>query len=306
MSSAQQNPLKRRRAGSTVRRTHQLSHIQSLPAATEPAAQDEAFVQAQLLRSICTALTVVGYDTVKPSALEMFRAEVEEYMINFLTTVKDSMTASRRTTAIPQDFIFALAEAGLESHHLDPHLNLRLPDDIANPTIAPPRPNEAPPPDLAPMLGQELATPATQQYGYIPSHFPPLPSRHVWQSTALFTQREQDPRRIRERATDEGVQAEHALRKLTTANKARLRQPTVDKAKDKLWQDTISDLLDDDDDESGPTRQDADGDIRLDGYMEDHGSDKTPSMADLIRGGGALMVNHDRNHWRRGRGAVHT
>lgn len=225
-------------------------------------------------------------------------------MTNFLSTVKDSMSASRRITPIPQDFIFALAEAGLESHHLDPHLRLSLPDDIANPTILPPRPSEAPPPDLAPMLGNELATPATQQYGYIPSHFPPLPSRHAWQSTALFTQREQDPRRIRERATDEGVQAEHALRKLTTANKARLRQPTVDKAKDKLWQDTIADLLDDDDNHP-PTTQDADGDIRLDGYMEGHGSDKDALMADLVRGSGGLMVNHDRNHWRRGRGAVH-
>ncbi|KAG9920294.1 hypothetical protein KCV02_g11580, partial [Aureobasidium melanogenum] len=195
MSSAPQNPLKRQRAGSTIKRTHQLSHIQQLPPATEPAPQDEAFVQAQLLRSICTALTIVGYDSVKPSALEMFRAEVDEYMTNFLTTVKDSMRASRRTTAIPQDFIFALAEAGLESHHLDPHLDLRLPDDIANPTILPPRPDEAPPPDLAPMLGPELVTPAAQQYAYIPSHFPPLPSRHAWQSTALFTQREQDPRR---------------------------------------------------------------------------------------------------------------
>jgi transcription initiation factor TFIID subunit 8 len=78
MSSKQQNALKRPRATSTVRRTHHLSHIQQLPAATEPAAQDEAFIQAQLLRSISTALTIVGYDSVKPSALEMFRAEVEE------------------------------------------------------------------------------------------------------------------------------------------------------------------------------------------------------------------------------------
>ncbi|KAI5244721.1 hypothetical protein E4T43_03616 [Aureobasidium subglaciale] len=303
MSSTQQNPLKRSRTADIVKRTHHLSHIQQLPAATEPAAQDEAFIQAQLLRSICTALTIVGYDSVKPSALEMFRAEVEEYMMNFLTTVKDSMSASRRTTATPQDFVFALAEAGLDSHHLDPHLKLRLPDDIANPAIPPPPPSEPPPPNLAPMLGQDLATPATQQYGYIPSHFPPLPSRHAWRSTALFTQREQDPRRIRERATDEGVQAEHALRKLTAANKARLRQAPVDKAKDQLWQDTISDILDDEDDL--PPTQDADGDIKLDGCME-HGSGKrTVTTADLIREGGGLMVNHDRDHWRRGRGTVH-
>ncbi|TIA07268.1 hypothetical protein D6C80_09884, partial [Aureobasidium pullulans] len=301
MSSVPSNTLKRRRAGSKTKRTHHLSHIQQLPADTEPAAQDEAFIQAQLLRSICTALTIVGYESVKPSALEMFRAEVEEYMMNFLTTVKHSMTTSRRTTAIPQDFILALAEAGLESHHLEPHLQLRLPNDISNPIIPPPRPSEAPPPNLAPMLGQELATPATQQYGYIPSHFPPLPSRHAWQGTAVLTEREQDPRRIRERATDEGVQAEHALRKLTAANKARSRQAPVDKAKDKLWQDTISDLLDDED--KVPTQKDADGDLRLEGCMDS--GERVSSTADLIREGGGLMVNHDRNHWRRGRGAVH-
>jgi transcription initiation factor TFIID subunit 8 len=225
-------------------------------------------------------------------------------MMNFLGTVKASMTASRRLTPLPQDFIFALAESGLESHHLDPHLRLALPDDIANPTIQPPRPSEAPPPDLAPMLGHELATPATQQYGYIPSHFPPLPSRHAWQSTNIFTAREKDPRRIRERATDEGVQAEHALRKLTAANKARSRQPTIDKAKDKLWQDTIADLLEDDDHHPSAT-QDADGDIRLDGFSDDYSSDKAAIMAELVRGSGSLMVNHDRSHWRRGRGVVH-
>ena len=78
MASIPQNALKRPRVASTVKRTHHLSHIQHLPAATEPAAQDATFIQAQLLRSICTALTIVGYDSVKPSALEMFRAELEE------------------------------------------------------------------------------------------------------------------------------------------------------------------------------------------------------------------------------------
>ena len=85
MSSVPSNPLKRRRAGSKTKRTHHLSHIQQLPADTEPAAQDEAFIQAQLLRSICTALTIVGYGSVKPSALEMFRAEVEECKAHPLT-----------------------------------------------------------------------------------------------------------------------------------------------------------------------------------------------------------------------------
>lgn len=39
--------------------------------------QDESFFEAQLLRAISLALTTVGFDSVKPSALEAFRAETE-------------------------------------------------------------------------------------------------------------------------------------------------------------------------------------------------------------------------------------
>jgi transcription initiation factor TFIID subunit 8 len=40
--------------------------------------QDEAFFEAQLLRSISLALSSVGFDSVKPTALEAFRGEVEQ------------------------------------------------------------------------------------------------------------------------------------------------------------------------------------------------------------------------------------
>lgn len=40
--------------------------------------QDEAFFEAQLLRSISLALSAVGFDSVKPTALEAFRGEVEQ------------------------------------------------------------------------------------------------------------------------------------------------------------------------------------------------------------------------------------
>jgi len=49
---------------------------------TDPtlAPQDELFFESQLLRSIVVALSAVGFDSVKPTALEAFRAEVEECM----------------------------------------------------------------------------------------------------------------------------------------------------------------------------------------------------------------------------------
>ena len=61
-----------------VRRT--LQHKQRRPQHIEPAPQDPVFVQGQLLKSITAALTMVGFDSVKPTAMEMFRASVEECM----------------------------------------------------------------------------------------------------------------------------------------------------------------------------------------------------------------------------------
>jgi len=75
-TSTDARPLKRRRV--EVLRHHKLEHVQQLPAHTEPAPQDALFVQGQLLRSITTALAAVGFDSVRPSALEAFRAETEE------------------------------------------------------------------------------------------------------------------------------------------------------------------------------------------------------------------------------------
>lgn len=55
-----------------------LQHVQARPAHIEVAPQDPVFVQGQLLRSISAALAMAGFDSAKPSALEMFRGAVEE------------------------------------------------------------------------------------------------------------------------------------------------------------------------------------------------------------------------------------
>ena len=61
-----------------VKVTRRLHHVQKRPQHVELAPQDPVFVQGQLLRSISAALTMVGFDSVKPTALEMFRSHVEE------------------------------------------------------------------------------------------------------------------------------------------------------------------------------------------------------------------------------------
>ena len=67
-----QQPKKR------VKVTRRLHHVQTRPQHVELAPQDPVFVQGQLMRSISAALTMVGFDSVKPTALEMFRSHVEE------------------------------------------------------------------------------------------------------------------------------------------------------------------------------------------------------------------------------------
>lgn len=55
-----------------------LRHVQNRPEHIEPAPQDPIFTQGQLMRSITAALVVAGFDSAQPTALEMFRASVEE------------------------------------------------------------------------------------------------------------------------------------------------------------------------------------------------------------------------------------
>jgi transcription initiation factor TFIID subunit 8 len=66
-------PAKRRRIVH-----HGIKYKQPLASEALDVVQDDAFFQSQLLRSISLALTAVGFDSVLPSALEAFRAEVED------------------------------------------------------------------------------------------------------------------------------------------------------------------------------------------------------------------------------------
>lgn len=175
-------------------------------------------------------------------------------MRNFLSRVRTSMTSSRRTTAVPHDWIYALKDAGLAgSSALEPHLDTgEIPKDFFQPPFAPAEPPPPPPPDLEGLLGPELSGRAEKESRrYIPAHFPPFPPKHAWKSTPVFTQRENDPRKIREKATEEGILAEQSLRKLMAAQKAGLqqnkakKQPKSKRIKESeaLWQEAMKQLL---------------------------------------------------------------
>ncbi|KAK3704712.1 hypothetical protein LTR37_013686 [Vermiconidia calcicola] len=194
-----------------------LQHLQVKPQHIEPAPQDPVFVQGQLMRSIGAALALAGFDSVKPTALEMFRSHVEEYMTKFLHNTRTSMHTSRRNIPTAQDFASALALTPNTSSAtlLKPQLALRLPASISTPHIPDPDPPPAPTPDFSALLAPLIAKPRP----YIPKHFPQLPPRHAWEHTPVYPAREKDARKMRERATEEGILAEQALRKLAAAAK---------------------------------------------------------------------------------------
>ncbi|CAK3757620.1 Hypothetical predicted protein [Lecanosticta acicola] len=298
-SEASSQPQKRRRVH------HQLHHVQTKPAHIELAPQDPFFAQGQLLKSITAGLTLAGFDGVKESALEMFRAQVEEYMLKFLAHARTSMQDGRRTAPTPLDFASALAQ--MPTSHtascLKPHLDLQLPEDIACPPISEPDP----PPPLAPDFSNLLEPLIDRAIpSYIPKHFPARPPNHAWRHTDVFPQREKDPKKMREQATQEGMLAEQALRKLaaaakTSAMNAEKRRNSVlsgeGKARDparphkrgaRAHEDTFADVLK----EIGGLDEATDMDV--DGKSHANGGGMDLGMPE------GIAVNHDMNHWRKG------
>lgn len=177
-------------------------------------------------------------------------------MKNFLTQVTKSMSSARRTETVAHDWLYALNSSGLPgSGPLEQHLDTGdIPPSFLQPHFAPPAPSEAPPPDTESLLGPELSGKADKATrAYIPKHFPPFPSTHTYKATPVFTKRENDPRKIREKATEDGILAEQSLRKLMAAQKAGIQKQNVGKRKrskrmeesNKLWQAAMTDLLDD-------------------------------------------------------------
>jgi hypothetical protein len=255
----------------TKRVRHSTKHPQ--PQAQEVAAGplDEALFRQQLQQGVLLALSAVGFDAADRDALQMFcsladecrsprgRRESKEEtgngadhastdMRHFLGAVRASMTACRRTSTTPQDFVAALSATRLAPSQLAPFA--AIPADVAQITQpalrpAPPPPPEEAPPDTGPLLavlGGALAADPRRAEGsgaaaggkggrarggsgrFVPRHLPPLPSRHAWQATPVFAARaEVDKMALRERATEEGVLAERALRRLTETTRKMMR-----------------------------------------------------------------------------------
>lgn len=146
--------------------------------------------------------------------------------LHLLHHITQHMNTARRAMPTPQDFEFAMQQDKLRTSHLEPHLKPPIPRS-KTPRIPPSRPvspsalSSSNPTDahtipfLDTLLGSSLSGEADKtQKRYIPQHFPPFPSKHTYKRTQSVRERERDPRRIREMATEAARQAEEALRRL--------------------------------------------------------------------------------------------
>jgi len=167
--------------------------------------------------------------------LEAFRNVAEEFILKFCEETCLSMVSARRTAPIPTDFESAIKR-----------LDLPWPDDqlkpfITEPTSNPPLLPTPPPEDVfhrEHQLPTEILGPGLdgrqdkKKNRYIPSHLPVFPSQHTYKDTPVFPDREVDPRRIRELATEEGKLGEEALRRLAGAVKVETTISPLAKVKD--------------------------------------------------------------------------
>lgn len=149
------------------------------------------------------------------------------------------MASARRTAPLPVDFEYALTANGIVPDLLKPYLVTPPPPWSDVTAVEPALPTDEPdvsalPPFLGPQLtgipavseqgsgqGQDSSSTSTHPLPYIPRHLPAFPSRHTYRATPVYAHRETDPRRVRERATEQGRLGEEALRKLARAAAAR-------------------------------------------------------------------------------------
>ena len=226
-------------------------------------------------------------------------------MLRFLSYARFWMQDGRRTQPTAQDFAAALSMMpnSATASLLKSQLSLPIPEAISFPSISEPGPAPPPAPDFSRLL-EPLMT--ARPPAYVPKHFPALPPHHAWVETPVYPAREKDARKMREKATEEGVLAEQALRKLAAAAKtgairAERRRAQVlsgagrsrDSGRDfanraKSREDTFAEALKD------LGESDEMGDVGMDGAAEDMDGGMDLGMPE------GVAVNYGMQHWRRG------
>lgn len=89
---------------------------------------------------------------------------------------------------------------------------------------------------------------AEQTITHIPPNFPAYPSQHTYKSVPVFSKREEDPRKIRELAMEEGRLAEESIRRLLNASSGQISanlkadgggKKSLRAIRDQMWKETM-------------------------------------------------------------------
>ncbi len=161
------------------------------------------------------------------------------------------MLSCRRSQPTPLDFEYALRREGLTARLLKPHLKPPVPRSRCLLQFTPAPPQDLPHRPATELLGEDLNGESDKlTKSYIPRRFPSFPGKHTYKSTEVKPEREADPRKIREKATEEARHGEEALRRLVNVRKAgdhkdakkTTGKGTKQSERHKMWQITMEDL----------------------------------------------------------------
>jgi transcription initiation factor TFIID subunit 8 len=213
------------------------------------------------------------------------------------------MLSCRRTQAIPQDFLYALSAHQLTLRSLLPHLDPPIPANKSQPPLTPQPVLEHETHERAHILTTLLTDSPSRGslVPQVPQHFPILPSKHTYQFEEIYTSRETDPRKVRERATEEGRLGEGALRKLVsvhavdspaTSSRPHSHKLPLREQGRALWKATMEAVLKAENEDSAGRATDLElGDMELD--IADSGHNAASSYF-------GSTVNAERRYWRKG------
>lgn len=209
------------------------------------------------------------------------------------------MLSSRRTHAIPQDFLQSLHSHQLSLRSLIPHLDPPVSATQSQFSLSADSTTQK--------ESFETTFPGPALFGiadseskpYVPNHFPPFPSMHTYKMTPEVPERVNDPRKIRELAIEDGRTAEQALRRVLGAGSDStytnlLRKGAIPMSKlsrrEKIWQETMLSVIQES--EMRPQIVDGDRDTCRRGPEKVAGNNSEGRYL-------SIAVNADKRHWRR-------
>ena len=207
---------------------------------------------------------------------------------------------------IAQDFIYALNAHQLTLRSLMPHLDPPVSPEQSQPRLTAQPSLNSDDERNGQLISKLLNSPtAGLKQGLlssqVPQHFPALPSRHTYRFEEVYTKRETDARRVRERATEEGRMGEEALRKLVSMDSERRPlaesklakgRPTVKEKSHALWRETMEAIMKE---EAFPKAGQL-SEIELGNVERDSSKGSGEAHVYYL----SSPVNADRRYWRKG------